>query len=366
MRLILTQECDYPGGMTPPPGRYGELVEEARLAEALGFSAYSVSEQHFNKSIATISAPETFLAFIAAKTDTIRIRVTSFVLSFNNPLRVAERTATLDVLSGGRFELGTARSNNPRTLEAFGIKPDQTRAAWDESLTVIRKALSEDTFEHAGELWQIPELSIMPRPLQKPHPPIHVSATSIETHRNAGKRGIGMMTGNSLPGGWAYLEEAVAAYRDGQKDADVGPGTLTDSTGALAALAYCAPTKEEAFDVGREPAMRFVLEVANWYERLAKESTDYAAMGPLKELVDRREDLDHLVARAPYLTIGTPDFFVERCERLAALGYEEFILRIDGMEHERNLATIELIGKEVLPRVEGLKAARPSGSGPAS
>lgn len=357
MRLILTQECDAPGGAVPPPSRYKEMVAEAQLAEELGYSCYSLSEQHFGTTIATVSSPECFLGYLAAATETIRLRVTSFVLlSYNHPLRVAERTATLDVLCDGRFELGTARSNNPRTLEAFGVSPNQTRAMWDESLTIIREALSRQTFSHDGELWQIPELTIMPRPIQTPHPPIHVSATSIETHRNAGKRGIGMMTGNSLPGGWEYLERAVAAYREGQGEADIGPGALTDSTGALAALAYCAPTKEEAHEVGREPAMRFVTEVAKWYERLSKESTDYAELGPLKEVVDRQEDLDHMIERAPYISIGTPDFFVERCEKLAALGYEEFILRIDGMGHERTMATIELIGREVLPRVAELNA----------
>lgn len=355
MRLILTQECDAPGGRIPPPGRYAEMVREAQLAEEVGFSCYSLSEQHFGTTIATVSSPECFLGYLAAATAEIRLRVTSFVLlSYNHPLRVAERTATLDVLSDGRFELGTARSNNPRTLEAFGVSPDETRAMWDESLTIIRKALSQETFDHHGSLWQIPELTVMPRPIQAPHPPIHVSATSIETHVNAGKRGIGMMTGNSLPGGWEYLERAVAAYRDGQKEADVGPGVLTDCTGALAALAYCAPTKEQAQEVAREPAMRFVTEVAKWYERLSKESSEYSELGPLKEIVDRSEDLDHLVERAPYLSIGTPDFFVERCEKLAAIGYEEFILRIDGMDHERNLATIELIGREVIPRVADL------------
>ena len=154
------------------------------LAEKMGFSCYALSEQHFNASLATVSAPECLLAYIAARTERIRLRIASVVLlSFNHPLRVAERAATLDLISAGRFDLGTARSNNPDTLQVFGVHPDETRGMWDESLTVIRGALSQSPFEHDGPLWRVPRVTVYPRPVQTPHPPIHVSATSIQTHR---------------------------------------------------------------------------------------------------------------------------------------------------------------------------------------
>ncbi len=227
MKLSIIQECDAPNGVRPPISRYQELVREAIAAEEAGFSTYMVSEQHFNDTIATLSAPESFFGYLAAKTSTIRLRVGSFVLlSFNHPIRSAERAATLDVLSDGRFEIGTARSNNPQTLKIFGIDPNDTRAMWEESIQIIRGALTYENFEFHGQIWDVPPVTIMPRPVQLPHPPIYVSATSIETHFNSGRYGLGVMTGNSLPGGWDYLAEALGAYQKGLAEVDVAGGRL--------------------------------------------------------------------------------------------------------------------------------------------
>jgi alkanesulfonate monooxygenase SsuD/methylene tetrahydromethanopterin reductase-like flavin-dependent oxidoreductase (luciferase family) len=342
------------------------MIREATFAEEMGFGCYALSEQHFNRSLATVSAPECLLATIAAKTSTIRLRIASVVLlSFNHPLRVAERAATLDLISKGRFDLGTARSNNPGTLRAFGVHPDQTRKMWDESLEVIRKGLTLDPFDHQGELWQIPEITVFPRPVQQPHPPIHVSATSIETHRNAGLRGIGVMTGNSLPGGWDYLANALSAYASASIEGDPGPGVVTDCRGVLAAVAHCAETDAEAQRAAKDVAEHFIGLVAQWYDQLSSSSGAYGEMAGLKEIVDQRQDLDALIARSPYLSIGTPDFFVERAQRLAELGYDEFILRIDGMRHEDHMEAIRLFGENVIPRTADL-AARPVAPAPAS
>lgn len=352
VKLSVIQEADAPNGRRPPASRYQEMVREGLAAEQAGFSTYLVSEQHFNDTVATCSAPESFLAYLAAKTSVIRLRVGSFVLlSFNHPLRVAERTAMLDILSDGRFEMGTARSNNPGTLQAFGINAGDTRAMWEESIQIIRMALTHETFEYHGKIWDIPQVSVMPRPIQEPHPPFHVSATSIETHNNAGKYGIGVMTGNSLPGGWDYLAEAMDAYSQGLQGADVGTGRLTESRGALAAVAYCAETGREAQAEGAEVAGRFVGEVVKWYDRLSAASSDYKAMADLRPVVDRQDDLPALIERSPYLSLGTPDFFLERCRRLRDLGYDEFILRIDGMTHEQHIKCIRLLGKHVIPEI---------------
>ncbi len=208
MRFVMGSEAEAAGGGYTPE-RYHEMLEQAVYAEEMGFSAFLTSEQHFNPKISMTSAPEVLLGYLAAKTSTMRLRVASFpLLTFNHPLKVAEKAATLDVVSNGRIEIGTARSNNPRTLKAFEIDPNQTRAMWFESMDVLRRVLTDGEVEHHGQFWTIsPPVVLRPLPVQKPHPPIYVSATSIETHRNAGKLGIGVMTGNSLSGGWPYVEE---------------------------------------------------------------------------------------------------------------------------------------------------------------
>ena len=109
---------------------------------------------------------------------------------------------------------------------------------------------------------------------------------------------------------------------------------------------------EQARAESEEAAFRFVHEIIGWFQALSKSSPEYGYLSRIEEIVDRKDDLDFLIDRAPYLTIGTPEFFVERAKKLAAMGYDEFILRIDGMGHERHMQAIELIGKHVIPQIE--------------
>lgn len=350
MRFVLLQELDAPGGSPPPASRYAEVVKEGQRAEEVGWHTVALSEQHFNHTLSTGSSPESFLGYMAAATDQVRLRFASIVLlPFNHPVRIAERVATLDILSDGRIDLGTARSNNPGTLKSFGVDPGDTRAMWDESAAIIEKALTEEVFEHDGPEYKIPPTSITPRPVQQPMPPMHVSAASAETHRKAGRRGIGVMTGNSLAGGWQYLEDSISEYRAGQAEFDGDRARFVNCTGALALLAHCAEDSETARREAAELVGRGIALVGKWFEGLVKATTDYAAMAPFKEVIDRREDLEFLIDRSPYISIGDPDFFIERCRKLEQMGYDEFIVRVDGMGHEKNMQTIELFGEHVIP-----------------
>jgi alkanesulfonate monooxygenase SsuD/methylene tetrahydromethanopterin reductase-like flavin-dependent oxidoreductase (luciferase family) len=352
--LIL--EADGPAGFSIPD-RYHEVIEEARLAEALGYDFVGISEQHFNESIATISASETFLGYLAAVTERVRLRFTSAVLlTFNHPLRVAERLATLDILSNGRAELGTARSNNPDTLSGFGVDPKTTRAQWTESIELIVDALANEVVEYGGEIWTVPGRRLVPKAIQEPHPPIFVSATSLETHENAARMGIGVMSGFGIAG-WDYVEACLAAYKGNIAAAQPRAGVVNDSAGCFIALCHAAPTHKQAMDEARESALRFVEVVTGWFQGLSPASPDYEYFKRIDEIVERMQDLEHLVERSPYISIGTPEFLVDRFRRLARMGYDELIIRIEGMGHERHLQAIELIGREVMPKLRSVRTA---------
>jgi alkanesulfonate monooxygenase SsuD/methylene tetrahydromethanopterin reductase-like flavin-dependent oxidoreductase (luciferase family) len=336
--------------------RMDELVDEAVFAEEMGFDFYGLAEVHFSPEM-TVSSPEVVLAFIAALTTRIKLRFVSMpLLAFNHPVRVAERIATLDVLSHGRIELGAARSNQAHTIEAFQVPVDQTREQFSESIDIILEALSNETFKHKGKHWTIPERTLFPKPVQQPHPPLFASATSMETHRYAGEQGLGVMSGNSLSGGWDYVQQCVDLYRESWQDA-APRGRATNRTfSALALRAHCAETNEQAQAEASETAFNTVDLVMRWYSKIAEQSPDYAYMAQFKELEERRRDLPFMIERAPYLTIGDPDFFVERIQRLEAMGVDELILEIDGMGHEKHMQAIEMIGRHVLPRVRAPKA----------
>ena len=281
MRFLFGSEAEDASGRTSPQ-RYAEMVEQAQFAEQMGFTGFLTSEQHFNTAVSMTSAPECILAYVAAKTSTLRLRAASFVLlTFNHPVRVAERAATLDVLSGGRFEIGTARSNNPRTIKAFEVSADR------DARDVVRVdggppqgARLRRVRPPRQILDDRPPIALVPRPVQTPYPPIFVSATSIETHVNAGKLGIGVMTGNSLPGGWEYVEEAIDRIRSGLRRTRIrepgrGRQRHRDRPRGDLPLRRDRGAGDRRGRGAREPRSR---EVAGWFDALAKASPEYSSM----------------------------------------------------------------------------------------
>ena len=211
--------------------RYKDLIDEAVQAERMGFDFWGTTEQHFGE---LPSAPEVLFGYVAAKTSRIRLRslVTLLPFAFNHPIRVAEQIATLDILSDGRADLGLGRGNTIKEIEGFGIPFDDTKAQMWEALEIIDKALSLEEFEHHGELMDLPRNRLTPKPVQDPHPPITMAATSIETCRMAGERGIGCMI-LDLWQGWEYCEEQINAYRSGLTRADPVCGVVNDTLGLL-------------------------------------------------------------------------------------------------------------------------------------
>jgi alkanesulfonate monooxygenase SsuD/methylene tetrahydromethanopterin reductase-like flavin-dependent oxidoreductase (luciferase family) len=165
------------------------------------------------------------------------------------------------------------------------------------------------------------------------------------------------MSGNSLPGGWDFVQECLDLYRSSWVDA-ADRGRLTNSTfSSLALRAHCAETSEQALEEAAPAAFEMVDLVMRWFTKLAEKSSDYSYMGRIEELKEHERDLPFMVERAPYLTIGDPDLFVERCERLESMGVDEFILEIDGLGHDKQMRAIELIGKEVIPKVRAPEEA---------
>ena len=366
MRIGCVQEAWFPRGVTLAE-RYAQMVEEAILAEECGFDFYCLSEQHFGFSTAdlversdryhaqrsgAVSAPECFLPFIAARTEAIKLRTTSIVLlPFNHPVRVAERIATLDVLSNGRIEIGTARSNNLGTLRAFGVDPKHTKQIWRESLGLIINALVNDYFEHEGEVWSFARTPLTPKPIQLPHPPMFVSASSVGTHREAGELGLGAMTGSSILG-WDYVAEVAAAYVNAIPDPQPLSGVVNNSLGLYATRVHCAATEEQAKDEVRDGALAFVdinIGPGGRYEQLGPTSPDYAYLQHIHSMQEHMDDLDYLMDASPYVMAGTPDFLIERIKRLERMGYTEILLGIEGMSHEMHKSAIEMIGEYVIP-----------------
>ena len=194
-----------------------ETIEQCILADQMGFDAVWFVEHHFLTTFSMSPCPEVILTAIAAQTKRIRLGFGVVILPYHHPVRVAERIAMLDHISNGRVEFGTGRSA-PYEQTGMGIDPQLTRDMWEESLTMIPKIWESDMFTWEGRFWNVPPREVLPKPYQKPHPPIWVAALQPATYALAAQKGIGVMAlGVSAP---SVLEPHIRSYRDAIKEAD--------------------------------------------------------------------------------------------------------------------------------------------------
>ena len=154
---------------------YSRAIDIAQAAETLSFRNVWLAEHHFS-TYGYLSRPAQLATFIAAKTTRLRVGTAVIVVPLHHPLVIAEEIATLDQLAGGRVDIGLGRGYQHYEFERLGLELDSARSRWEESVDVILKAFRGEPFSYEGKLFTIPETSVFPQPLQKPHPPIWVTA----------------------------------------------------------------------------------------------------------------------------------------------------------------------------------------------
>lgn len=174
---------------------FDELVEQTLLAEQLGFDVVWSVEHTSLTHYAHMSAPETFLAYIAGKTSRIGIGhgVVCLMPAMNHPIKVAERVATLDILSKGRLHFGVGKGGSQQEAGAYGYDLKELQPIIDEAMYLIPRMFVEDEVQHNGEHIAIPPRPIHPKPYQDPHPPMYLACTNLDTLARAGQRGMGAL-----------------------------------------------------------------------------------------------------------------------------------------------------------------------------
>src|SRR6059036_331276 len=235
---------------------YHDALAQAVLADEMGFNTFWEVEHHFLNEFSHSSAPEVFLAVVAARTKRLRIGhgVTLLPYPFNHPIRVAERAAALDIVSNGRLDLGTGRSITEQELGGFGIDPADSRAMWEEAIQMIPKMWQTEEFAWEGDYFVVPPRNVLPKPVQKPHPPLWMACTQPDSFRIAGSKGLGALSfGFIAPG---VLEASLSIYRDAISDAQP-VGDFVNNQFAATSFACVAPTDEEALEYGRPSAEFF-------------------------------------------------------------------------------------------------------------
>jgi len=174
-----------------------ESLEQIELADRLGFDYLWAVEHHFLEEYSHSSAPEVLLAAASQRTTRIRLGhgIVQLPVGYNHPARVAERIATLDLVSNGRAELGTGESSSEAELGGFGVERATKRAQWEEALDVVTRLMVEEPFAGVdGRYVRMPPRNMVPKPLQRPHPPLWVACSRRDTIHLAATKGIGALS----------------------------------------------------------------------------------------------------------------------------------------------------------------------------
>jgi alkanesulfonate monooxygenase SsuD/methylene tetrahydromethanopterin reductase-like flavin-dependent oxidoreductase (luciferase family) len=257
---------------TANPSREGdhqifrEIREQALLAEEVGFDVIWAVEHTCLTMYAHMSAPETFLAYVAGATKRIRIGhgVICLPVQMNHPVKVAERCATLDILSDGRLEIGFGKGGTQQESGTFGYQIDSIRPMIAESMRLIPRFWMEDVVEHHGEYIDVPPRPVHPKPLQSPHPRLYMACTHQESLSEAAGRGIGALVLGF--GGPEAVAEKNRIYREAfaKRDPDEQVGYFPNEHFAALCPAVVLEDGQRARRLGIKGQRFFMESIGHW------------------------------------------------------------------------------------------------------
>lgn len=348
-----------------------EIVEQAILAEEVGFDVIWAVEHTALEQYAHMSVPETVLAFIAGKTSRIHVGhgVICLPPAMNHPVKVAERCAALDILSNGRLQVGFGKGGTQQESGTFGYDIEDLPPMIDEAMRLVPRIWTEDVIEHHGRFVDIPPRPIHPKPLQDPHPPLYMACTRDETLTDAGSRGIGALVLGF--GGPEQVAKKNAMYREAYKQRDPANQVGFRPTEHLAALcpAIVLEDGQEARRIGLRGQRFFMESIAHW---------NSAGEMPMPEpdtwpddLTETTEDGTSVVKSAigteqikvdfadpsmallnPNHAYGTVDDCIGYVSRLIEAGADEilFLNQMGTVPQWAMLETIRNIGEHVIPK----------------
>lgn len=339
---------------------YDTSLEQCRLADDLGFDHVWAVEHHFLEEYSHCSAPEVFLTAVAAQTKRIRVGHGAVVCvpEMNHPIRVAERAAALDIISGGRLELGTARSSTWTELGGFGAEPDDTKKTWDEFCRVIPKMWTENSFSWDGKSFTMPERNVLPKPLQDPHPPMWVTVTSAGTELDAAERGLGCLGVAAVS--YEEQERRTAEYHRRIAVCDPVGSVINDQVHTMNFL-YCHEDYEVAKTVGLPMVNTFNVANAHLYwTREAYATSAYQALGNVGQSLRQTaagasgasDDPSAAKGLPEGMGVGDPDHLIRVIKRWESVGVTGINFILNAMEmisQEDVLASLRLFADEVIP-----------------
>lgn len=330
------------------PGRELQLFQEAldqvELADRLGIDYAWEVEHHFLEEYSHSSAPEVFLAAASQRSRRIRLGhgIVLMPPKYNHPARVAERIATLDLVSRGRVDFGTGESASRMELEGFGIDPKQKHEMWLEAVEQVSRMLLDEPYPgYEGKYFSMPARNVVPKPVQKPHPPMWLACSTRQTIHLAAKLGLGALT-------FAFVDPAEAAhwvteYYETFKRECVPIAQAVNPNIAMVTGFMCHEQEEEAIKRGLQGFQFFGFALAHYYlfgTHVPGQTNIFEAFGNLQIPLPGGQG-----------AIGTPAQVRAHLREFARQGVDQviFIQQGGNNRHEDICASLELFAREVMP-----------------
>jgi alkanesulfonate monooxygenase SsuD/methylene tetrahydromethanopterin reductase-like flavin-dependent oxidoreductase (luciferase family) len=329
---------------------YHNALSQLELADRLGYDYAWEVEHHFLEEYSHSSAPEVFLGAASQRTSRIRLGHGVIQLTTNHPAKVVERVSTLDLLSNGRVEFGMGESASITELEPFHVTMEGKRAHWEDALRCLVPMFGDGGAAYRGTHFEFPERNVLPKPHQKPHPPLWMACSQLETIRYAGMRGLGALgfqfVSADAAHAWvhAYYNaftqhlQPLAAYR-------------TNPNIALVSLFMCAPTDEEA-RAKADGATFFQFCLRYYGASQDRQRPPPGAVNMWDEY--NRWKREHPEAAAKALSgglIGSPETLRHKLRKFEQSHIDQVILlnQAGRNTHEDICASLELFAREVMP-----------------
>jgi probable F420-dependent oxidoreductase len=311
-----------------------DVIEQVVLAEELGFEAVLISEHHLVDN-GYFPSVITFCAALATRTSRIKLGTGIVLLPLHHPLKVAEEAAVVDNISKGRFILGLGVGYRQEEFDAFGVPLKERGARFTEGTPLVRRLLSEENVTHEGRFWQMKDVTMTPRPVQKPCPPIWIAAKTEAAVRRAAREAEEWFSDPVTP--LSVLKDRVADYRD--ELGKVGK-RFEDVECPLMREAFVGDTTEQAWEDARDGVLHNYKEYLQWGHLQDEEG---------REVREFNQALDTLRKR---FIIGSPEDVIRESEHYAKeLGTSHLVFRMQfpGTPHDKVMKAIRLLGEEVIP-----------------
>ncbi len=354
MQFSMTNLFQHPDEGKSNSQLLGEVVEQAIAAEELGFDRIWLAEHHFSR-YGILGSPLVFAAAIAQATKRIRIGTAVLVLPFYHPLRLAEECALVDVLSGGRLDIGYGRGYQPKEFAGFGANPAESREVTEETIAIMKLAWTRERFSFKGKHFDINDVEVHPRPLQQPHPPLFMAASSPESFEKAGREGLRILTAPSftpLNRVTELFEIYVAALAQAGHSSEEFERPILLQT-------YIGENEQDALATPEPYAM--------WYQRMLGKLVP-GADGKLPAGYESWSKISENIARVTYdevrehgAVFETSEAAIVKLRRIQdAAGITEFIawFNFGGIRHEQVLGSMERFAKNVIPAVKATSKAQ--------